>query len=713
MIGVQEFRCPFHWDTRTEVKLRDKILDWMRDRQKSFNRFTIPVMGYTNGDVGMYNYSGLLTWAWVLDKHDYMLHYPLNFIRISAATMGIVTDDWALDYDKSVVPVSLSNFSFDIDDDHYEYKAGVGHCEFECIKKNSSCGIGRHDLARFLTNLTEFDCEDCPYEWSLLCLQLPYKDITTVMNSHPNFIGPDIFYYMLFLKKLFAEGVLLRGNDLNHYHCYQRADLSESKRKELMESYFVILLIAFGLWLYLPLLIHYFPSSSATHSAVKVPTGMFPSHKSPNYFGRYVKGVFCYYTPENSTASLVRARRLLFLAVILFSPISLFLHSYLSLAVVVILLIVSLVPPYFSKHVTPEREVTLLGWKIPQPLIRIDQNLKEYQLLAAVMQERLYLVFSKKFWIALINDFCYKHVQNYFSGAPKILQILWGILVFSFAVVVIVACYLTPLVYFLTQMAVTVYSMTYGGNQPNSWISKALSVIHGVLIYITVLCVLLVAFFWCYAFTEVSIFTLIGGAILPSMAFPYFILIGSTVGAVYALFHSLHEDYDKLIEEIISILDSESKIPMTKVFDPWNPVPRELVRTEVAELPSSYTISVVIATGQRIEIMKHCYVATFLHRKLFDHVAGVCLPMSRQVLFIVLQVVAILFYGFIVIWVKNVYHLEAEVDTIFSLVSIVAIAFVPGVLRVFAYKSYFGGKPEQALKQKVYLALIEYFASLD
>ena len=716
--GAQEFRCPFHWDPTTKVKLRNKILDWMRHRQKSFNRFTVPVMGYTNGDVGMHNYTGLVTWIWVLEKHEYMLHYPLNFIRISAATMGIVTDDWALDYDKSVVPVSLSNFSFDIDDDHYEYEAGVGYCDPECIQQNRSCGIGKHDLANFSTDLTEFDCEDCPYEWSLLCLQLPYEDITTVMNSHPNFVGPDIFYYMLFIKKLFTEGVLpTGGKDLNHYQCYQRADLSKSKSKELMESYFVIPLIAFGLWLYSPLLVHYFPSSSATPSPVKVPTNMFPSHKSPNYLGRYVRGVFCYYAPRSSKASLVRLRRLLFLAVILFSPTSLFLlpdYGKFCCAAVVVLVAASSVPPYFSKHVDPQQAVTLMGWKVPEHLTRIDHNLKEYQLLAALMQERLYLVFNPKFWTTLINDFCYEHFRNYFSSAAHLhLHLVWGFMVFSFSVIVIATCYLTPFFYFLVQMAATAYSMTYGDNQSNSWISKALSAIHGVLIYATILSVLLVIFFWCYAFTEVSIFTLIGGAILPSMAFPYFILVGSIAGAVYALIHSLHEDYDKLIEEIVSILDSESNIPKAKGFDPWNPVLRELVRAESAELPSSYTISAVVGAGQEIPVMKHCYVATFLNRKLFDYVAGVCLPIHRQILFIVLQVVAILFYGLVVMWVKNVYHLEAEVDTIFSLVSIVAVAFVPGVLRVLAYKSYFGKKAEQALKQNVYLALVEYFASLD
>ena len=54
----------------------------------------------------MVNYSGYLMWMWVLGTHDYMLYYPHNFIVISIMTMGIITQDWAIDYNNSV-PVSL------------------------------------------------------------------------------------------------------------------------------------------------------------------------------------------------------------------------------------------------------------------------------------------------------------------------------------------------------------------------------------------------------------------------------------------------------------------------------------------------------------------------------------------------------------------------------------------------------------------------------
>ena len=727
---IQEFKCPFQWDENGGNKLRDDILDWMRHRQKSFIRFTIPVMGYTNRDTSMYNYTGLLTWVWVLTKHEYMLHYPHNFIRISAGTMGIITDDWALDYDRNTVPVSLGNFSFDIDDDYYEYRTGVGYCESQCIEVNKSCGIGKHDLVKFLSNLTEHDCEDCPYEWELVCLQLPYEDITSVLNSHPNFIGPDVFYYMLFIKKLFAEAltptVPLEKHSFEHqYRCYKRADLSASKRKELMESYFVIPLIALGMWLYIPLLIHYFPSSSVTHSkAVTTPVGMFPSHKSPNYFGRYLRSIFCFYPPNNSRACLVRLRRLVFLLVVFLSPARLFLlqdYGKLLCVIATVLIAASLLPRHISTHFKPDTKFELMGWKIPPSLTRIniDLDLKEYQLLAALMQERVYLIIDCRFWVALINDFCFERFRScsnavsFWSVVTKALLFIWGLLLLSLSIVVMALCYLIPLLYFLKEMAWTVHRMTSGSSQPHSITSLILSAVYGVLIYTTILCVLVVTFFWCYTFVEVSVFTVIGGAILPSMAFPYFILVGSILGAVYGLVHSLHEDYEKIIEEIISILSSERKIPKAKVFDPWNADLRELVKTECVGHSSSYTISVIVGAGMEKEVMKNSFVTTFLHRELFDYVADMCHPIQRQVLFIILQVVVILFYALIVMWVKNVYHLEAEVDTIFSLVSIVAVAFVPSVLRLFAYKSYFGRKTEHTLRQSVYFALIEFFADLD
>ena len=65
---------------------------------------------------------------------------------------------------------------------------------------------------------------------------------------------------------------------------------------------------------------------------------------------------------------------------------------------------------------------------------------------------------------------------------------------------------------------------------------------------------LVVTFIWCYAVSEFTMFTFIGGVLTASMAFQYFVLIGSIVTAIYALVRDLHEWYDRILEEIINIL---------------------------------------------------------------------------------------------------------------------------------------------------------------
>ena len=155
------------------------------------------------------------------------------------------------------------------------------------------------------------------------------------------------------------------------------------------------------------------------------------------------------------------------------------------------------------------------------------------------------------------------------------------------------------------------------------------SIFHGILVYVAILCVMAVLYFWCYAFVEVSLFTLIGGAMLPSMAYPYFLLVGSILGVIYTLVHSLHEDYENLIDEIITILNSEGKIPKANPLDVEY---RDLVKTE-SNLSSTYTISVVIGAGNKMDLMIHTFAVTFLSRKMFDFVVDAC-PVSRIVLLI-------------------------------------------------------------------------------
>lgn len=720
-----EFECTFHWDDEKLLNLKKDILDRMKNRQKSFIRFTVPVVGYTNKDLPMFEdgYDGILTWVWVLTKHQYMLHYPHNFVILSMLSMGIITKDWALDYTENTV--SLSKFSFNIKDSFYKHEANMGQCDPDCLAEHKSCGIGKYELLQLLNNVTNRSEE---YMWELICLQLPYEDIVNVTRSS-NFIIPDFLYYVLFLKNFFYErplfGIAMERHTFIQYRCYEGIDLSVSKDKELFQKYFIIPFIALFLWLYSPLLIHYFPSSSVkTNHEMKTPPGMFPSHKSPKYFGKYLKCIFCFYPPQNSNRNLVCLRRILFLAIIILSSVRLFFvfpYWKLTWGIAFILLIATLYPFYISEHVNPEKKFTFMGWEIPPHLISINPDLKEYQLLAAIMQERIYITIDYRFLDILINRYCFNVLADFPSTGSNVLytvirSVLKFLLFWSLIAIVVfnLIYYFFPLFYFIKEMWTSVFKLTFSIYQPSISVSnKVFAVIHGFLMFCTLMCIMVVIFFWCYALTEFSLFTLMGGALLPSMAFPYFILLAAIIGAVYSMVHLLHDDYEKIIANIISILNSECKIPTNRLFDPSNARVRRLVKTKAAAVPSSYTISVFVGRRRKQEIMKHSVVATFISRKLFDFVVEKCHPMHKQVPFIILQVIAILFYASTVAWVKNVYHLEAEVDAIFSLVSIVPVTFVPNILRFFAYKSYFGKKTDNVLNQNIYFAIIDFFAKLD
>ncbi len=731
-----EFKCAFRWNEMALLKLRSKTLDWMKNRQKSFIRFTIPIMGYTSREQSpttTYKERGLLTWVWVLSKYEYMLHYPLNFIKISASSMGIITMDWALDYNDGTVPVSLGNssslgdLSFDIDDDNFEYRSGVGQCEPECIEKHGSCGIGKHEFLTLINNIT--DSQD--YEWGLICLQLPYEDVIGLPN---NIIFPDVLYYTLFIKKLIFERPLFAMSRKRHtfqqYHCYERTNLSIIKPKELLEGYFVIPYIAMVLWLYIPLLIHYFPSSSVTQSqTIKTPSDMFPSHKSPNYLGRYLKLVLCYYPPKNSKRFFVIMRRALFLAVIFLSGFRIFLlpcYGMLAIGIATVFMGATLCPSYISKHVTPDTRLSFRNKVIPPYLVRVRSDLKEYQLLAAILQERIYLVIDARFWETVIIKNCFQMFLDYqpsWVAMPsksvlfkyvlsKFLLFGLGIMLFCSSMVEVIFYYAVPLPYFMKEMTIAIFKTCKYSNQqqPTSKLKKCIATIHTALIISTFLYSLCVLFFWCFVITECSLFTLMGGAMLPSMASHYIIFVGSLLGAMYALVHSLHNDYGRIIQNILSLLTSE-----TRMFNPSHARVQaiELERTEDLTMPSGYTIWIEASSGRRVPLIKHSSIAVFLSRELYDYVVEACHPLRRQVCFIVLQIVAILFYALIVMWVKNVFHLEDQVETIFSLVNVAAIAFVPSLLKFLAYKSYFGQEMDIVLNQKVYFALIDYFNGLN
>lgn len=689
-----EFKCEFHWYDEELEHLKSKVSDWMKERQKIFNRFIVPVIGYNNSDLpkGGNNFTGVLTWVWVSEKHRYMLHYPHNFVSLSTLSMGVITQDWALDYNTSLghPSLTLSGNSIDIDDDIYEYERGLGYCDSGCLMANRSCGLGKHEMVELLNSIKH----PSNFEWNWLCLQLEYEDVHAVAQtgSRPNFLIPDVLYYVLFIRKLLTErpvlGLPTDDDKFLHYHCYERTNPTKSKPKELHEKYFIIPFLAVVLWLYIPFLLHYFPSSSKLIDPHF--EGMLSTQKMPVYFGRCLKKMFCFYTKGDS--KLIRLRRCVFLVILFLSSFRLFfLPCWMYIAcVAATLALATLYPVHLSTYIveadvkTSNKKFAVLGWEFTPGLIRVNPALKEYQLLASMMQERMYLLVDRRFWEFLFNN-------SFAVGTVR------GILLLITASMIYIFYYFVPLPYFVLEVSTAIF---FSGQNP-----KLISIVCRFFIFAMFIYSVIVSFFWCYAITEFGVFTLIGGVISPTIILPYFVLVSTLVGTIYSLIHSLHKHYEEILEVIIEILNSEKKIRTVQSF-------KELEKTENTDLPSEYMISVTHGQQNTLDLLKQTVPVTYVSKELYDYVVEQCSPVRRNVFFIVIQVLAIFVYAPIALSTKNVFHLEDKVGTIFQLIITFSIAFVPGVLRFLAYKSHFGKKAGVVLKKNVYSAMSDYFSQL-
>ncbi|XP_074606506.1 uncharacterized protein LOC141859589 [Acropora palmata] len=221
------------------------------------------------------------TWVTVAETHQYMLRFPHNLNVLSLGTMGIIMDEfWGPDG------------KWDI----------WGYCTKACAKlKRPQCSLSRRDIQEFVANVTERDKQD----WNYICFQLDY-DVNDVIRN-PNTAVPDIFYYWRFLRQLFTKrpylGKGISKNDFVHYNCFDKK--GKLHEKELLRNYFVIFIIAVILWLYSPLLVHYFPSSQPP--AINYPAGLnhkdfCPTFKSPVYIGGFLRCILCFHMEESKAA---------------------------------------------------------------------------------------------------------------------------------------------------------------------------------------------------------------------------------------------------------------------------------------------------------------------------------------------------------------------------------------------------------------------------
>lgn len=345
--------CRFNWTNRKEMveKARERITH----RQKLFLRFKVPVY-YPNASLSWKQAANEFeTWVWVAATHEYMLFFPHNFNVLSLGTMGIITNDfWEPGGEGKI----------------------AGHCDRTCAEfttKIPRCVLTWKDIQQFMSDVTGEKTE-----WNYVCLQLDYDIADVILN--PNAALPDLFYYWRFLRQLFSRrpyfGIGMSNDDFIHYDCFDRDGIL--KTKELLMNYFVILITAILLWLYSPLLVHYFPSSepypTISYPAVLKPTEFHPTYKSPVRFGYFVRCLLCYYMEKSNNLNYKsRIRRTVFLCC-LFGVSFRFLYTpYWSYQVFLLtcFLAMALIPEFWSVHLSDEHPTHFLDlWEYPKGVFR-------------------------------------------------------------------------------------------------------------------------------------------------------------------------------------------------------------------------------------------------------------------------------------------------------------------------------------------------------
>ena len=217
--------------------------------------------------------------------------------------------------------------------------------------------------------------------------------------------------------------------------------------------------------------------------------------------------------------------------------------------------------------------------------------------------------------------------------------------------------------------------------------------------------VLAVTYIWCFVIAEVTIFTTIGGAVSPTMAFHYFVLASSVLGTIYGMIQNLYEGYDRILEVTIDILKGEAtckSVQKALVFKYNGAV--VIKKKSSTGSQSVQEIQLVKAEGQSpcTTLIRYDPIMTYINTDMYFAVVDRCQPVRRQVLFILIKIIAMVFY----IWLdKNVFHLEEKVGAIINLISSVAVYFVPAFLQYIAHQKNFGKKMTAVLKQNVYKAI--------
>ncbi len=691
----------------------ERMVDRIQQREKRFFRFRIPA-----GELGV------LTVIWVTEDRKSMLHYPQNFDTISTATLNILTENI---HEKDL--------------------------QWTCPNGSRTCVLTKRQVEELVNEITAKTSTTYKY----LCIQADHYGISFIVNDYANektlgmfnarnFALPDMLYYWYYLKLLFVVyrppfGLHHSSNeqDFPNYYCYHANN--ECEIKELHIRYFLVVYIAIGVWLFTPLLIYYFPSKKPAriepHPPASPTSEMIPAYTSPVHFSRCLKTLLCYYSSPNKRYIdfTLRIRRALFMMFLGTFSFRVFMYFNYSILLFFVLVLFVCCPKYMSIHINPEIPKSfplfpnspypphLLGWNSLRDLK------KEYQLLAYIMQERIFMAFSIRFWkYILFNSFesfhnVYTTPTNGLSGLSLSSKCYYasgyfikGVFLILSSFIIVVLYFLNPLPFFIKEMSVAIFRGTSSNLQQQrtqlSVITVPLKVVSGGVMLIALLYTVVAAFVICYLATEIAMFTYMGAALTPKIALKFVALVVSSGTAIYSMIHTLHEQYNSLMDTMVNLLTTNNTflalqarikaIPNGKLELLKHAANGEIYLHKIGE-PADIIYKKILVTD--------C-ITSYVSEDAFFSTVDYQLPIRKQVVFVILKAISAISFILLAMTMKNVFHLNKEVEDIFSFASKIAVSFLPTFLQFMAYRNKFAHKQEMIQKRESIEAIVTWISNI-
>ena len=556
-------------------------------------------------------------------------------------------------------------------------------------------------------------------------LKVNYEVSSFVLDT--NSAIPDLLYYWRFLSQLLTNrpylGKGMNKDDFVHYNCFNKN--GDLKEKELLMNYFVILIIATILWLYSPLLIYYFPSSEPTWPNYPVGvthTEFHCTHKSPVYFGNLMRFLLGFYMGKEQTIKS-RIRRLVFVSCTFAFSFRLFFTEYCRgfVCFMVVCLLITVIPGFWSSHLTDEQPTHFMNLlEYPEGSFRKNTRDKEYQLLAHCMKERICLILDWQFlkklfsysWRSLVFKETWSELFKNIPGSIHkiIISSCASLAEFFLFIISFMFYHLSPAFYFYKQLffAITTAMSTNPLLAiPVIGFDCVITIAVAVCSFLLVFYLMIAMMFVCYLVAEVTMFTYIGAVVDPSMAFKYVSLVGAVSLLLYKLTKDLRENYDNLRDQIVETLFHEKIDYLSHLNKALPASPKKTFEKNVEPDGTIKVILEITAKPSKLLLLKDHY-STYLSKPLLEWCIEKCYPLRRRVAFLILKVIWITFYLLIALWVKNVFHKEKDVSSIFVIIQTIAMYFVPNLLQFLADKSPFGKKSSVDLHRDVHEAIITF-----